>query len=765
MRLTVRNLLAFMDDYHLPQGGRRLLSEDDFEALGQKIQNNEFAQDLMRRIRDVLRRSRLGAPSESDSGAGLDPNTVAEYLDHALPESRVPDFEKICLESDVHLAEVASCHQILAMVMREPAEVDEECRQRVYQLPQVLSDQAKEREALASEAETAEAPPERRAAVETEIGPQVPHSRVPEYLRRPPRSRRFATLLLSVAVLALIGVVAVLVNGVERTQQLVAHWLTGDQKGTTAYAPVLPAGGQGPEAAPAESAASVPVAAASPDVQREPGPSGQTAPAKKTAGPPPLPTPGGPEAPKAAKPAETIAEKGRPEAKGMPEKKATAKAGDAAGPDAPPPSQPAPAHAAAKPASDPGAPAKAPGAGVGEGAAAVQEVGRVASANQVLLRRSQKEVWLRVPDQAVLSANDRLVSLPAYRPRLSLTGGVSLQLVDAVDLTVLAPEPGGRPGVRVEFGRLLARADGAAGARLRVAVGDRSHGCQFADPDSAIAVEVLREEQSGSDPETEPAPLVAYVYVLTGKVLWQEQPTGTEVKAEAPVRLTVGGPTLQQAAIQQLPAWVSGDTSSPLDQRAAQVLERDLMFARSAVIELRALSSHRQREVRWLALRSLSLLEDYELLLNALGDVDQSRSWVDFIEQLRAAVFRSPHCAAKVRATMEQRFGASGAALYEMLWRYRPDTLQPEDAARLVEFLNHDELAFRVLSFWNLRNIANRTLYYRPEDPPAKRQTGAQKWKDLLKTTPTLRTSAPGPEADLEKGPAPPKPPLPGNVD
>src|SRR5436190_12542623 len=125
MRLTLRTLLAYLDD---------TLEPSEIKEIGQKVAESDAAQELIARIKQVTRKRRLTTPPLTGPGAKFDPNVIAEYLDNELSGEEVADIEKICLESDVHLAEIAACHQILTLVLGEPAEIDPASRERMYQL-------------------------------------------------------------------------------------------------------------------------------------------------------------------------------------------------------------------------------------------------------------------------------------------------------------------------------------------------------------------------------------------------------------------------------------------------------------------------------------------------------------------------------------------------------------------------------------------------------------------------------------------------------
>lgn len=126
MRLTLRTLLAYLDNTLDPQ---------DAELLKSKLEDSGFATRMVQRIRNLLTQPDLSAPSPFARGPVEEANVICEYLDSTLPVEQVAEVERACLDSDPHLAEAAACHQILTMVLENPASVPVVLRDRIYQLP------------------------------------------------------------------------------------------------------------------------------------------------------------------------------------------------------------------------------------------------------------------------------------------------------------------------------------------------------------------------------------------------------------------------------------------------------------------------------------------------------------------------------------------------------------------------------------------------------------------------------------------------------
>ena len=108
MRLTVRTLLAWRD---------RVLSKEDQRDLDKKVLSHDAAQEIEQRIERVLGNLDLPSPRVDAAGLSASANSMAEFLDNALPEECLGSFESNCIESDVQLCEAAECHQFLSEML------------------------------------------------------------------------------------------------------------------------------------------------------------------------------------------------------------------------------------------------------------------------------------------------------------------------------------------------------------------------------------------------------------------------------------------------------------------------------------------------------------------------------------------------------------------------------------------------------------------------------------------------------------------------
>ncbi|HTN75235.1 MAG TPA: hypothetical protein VL096_08310 [Pirellulaceae bacterium] len=734
MRLTLRTMLACLD-------ADDRLDPADAEELTQKIEQSKHATELAQRIRRVVQHPRLSSPRLDGKGMGLDPNSVGEYLDSTLAHDRIAEFERLCIASDIQLAEVAACHQILVLVLEQPVEIAPEQRDRIYRIGAESTRRTHEHPA----SEVRPGPDGTnvridRPAAETSIAAKIttpaattapvapvqpkPLPEVPEYLRAGRKRSLWPLALAALLAFVVVGAGLRAMGPLDRTHPM-AKLLGVSQEvavlpSETPLVPAVPEQIIPSELPPAE-------------VVRPEPPEDEV---------PVVPT--DLEMKKNTLPDDNFP----PDEPLVPMEPETKKN--------PPEEPPIPSEPEVKPVLPPAVddlPIRKPV----EPPLPQADVGRFTSENQVLARLdAEGRLWQRVPARASVFGGDRLVVFPAYRPQLQLATNVQVTFVGESRVTLGLNESPDVSVLDMEYGHMLVSSVGRTNAKLRLILAGVEGTISFGDADSELGVEVRMYLPPGVNPETPATERVVRLYATRGKVMWQEGPAdapGTvSTIALGEVRNYVANQPGETTKISVLPDWVEGKNVTEIDRRAAHDIEAKLSASPALELTLNELASEMERrtELRGLAVRALAQLDQFEPFVSVFNDENQRVYWTAEYDALRDALARGPETAAKVRETFVKLRGADdGENLYRMCWGYSPDDLRTaEHPAFLVRCLDLEALDYRVFAFENLRRITGSTQLYQPQFNAARRRTPVAQWTARLRGGEIVYKTPPAPIND-----------------
>lgn len=752
-------MLCYLDD---------VLDTADANELGRKIEESEYASDVVHRVRSCMRQVRLGAPKPMGKGMGSDANTVADYLDNVMSADQVPDFERLCLSSDAHLAEVAACHQVLTLVLGEPAEVPVEMRQRIYGIGSATAQPPPASppvEAATANGKDVEAPPVQDAPVQdagvpdgasqTDASRKRERPQVPDYLKAGRQRAWWPIMVTVVLVMLLVGAA------------VVTLWPPGD-------AAVSSSAGNGGEEHAASS--SIPDANDRDAAPGDSSTSGNDQPstsddqsaavdgdAKGDSSTPddkidfaddltvpdktgddvgsgvvPSETPGGTGDEKPVEGAGTATDGDNP--------KPTDKPKDSSPADSSP-ADSSPVGGETKPdevarIDPPLKPLDPPETPTGE------KVGHFTSIDQLLVRHDEKsKQWSRLPSREPLTVGNPLRVLPTYRPQVMLDNGIQIIFPGHTAVEVLEPLDEGTPLLEVHYGRAIVATVGKPGAKIAFQLGARRCVATLLNADSELALEVKQiRPQAGDDPEKSTSVQVLVLYVTGGEIEWNvgEEEALTLAAGRRVVRAAGAdvAETVVSAVIANVeravghegepPAWLKSNDVSDIDRRASTTLEPMLPEERSVSLSLAEAAEDHRVEVRSLAARSLAALDQFDRMVELFNDADLKSYWSQHFDALQHALARDTQTAGAVRQSFQRQRADGASDLYRMLWGYSPKDLEDGADQELFDYLSHESLDFRVLAIENLRRITGRTLFYNAHVSEARRRAAVQKWKEKL---------------------------------
>ncbi len=380
--------------------------------------------------------------------------------------------------------------------------------------------------------------------------------------------------------------------------------------------------------------------------------------------------------------------------------------------------------------------------------ALAMDVGRYISDDQILATLNPEDgLWYLKAPRGVLSAGERLLVLPTYRPQVALPSGVQVTWAGESSARMEEPGESGASRMTVDHGRFVLVTVGAAGAQIELNLAGIEGMATLVDADSALAVKVSRWVELGQDPATTAALPVVELFATNGRVTWRQ--TGQE-KVEIPsnhVVQYVGADPPELRGPFFPPEWIDARSVSGIDRETSIILHDliDAELAKPLNLSLQERLTDRRVNVRALIARCLGNLEEFEPILKDLSDPKLASYWASEADVLRQAVVHSPETATKLRQTIERAREKDAPVIIRLIWGFSQEDLEKGGAMQLVKHLKHEEMDVRVLTFLNLIQITGAQEFYRPEKKPELNAAAIRNWESRLDKGTIAYKSPPSP--------------------
>ncbi len=696
MRLTLRTLLAYLDD---------VLEPNEAREIGQKINESQEAAELVAQVRESIRRRRIGAPELSGPGSGPDPNIVSEYLENVLAPGQVVEFEQLCRQSELHLAEVAACHKILTMVMGQPIDVSDDLRERMYALGSTKQE-------ASYDATPATAPQMTSGMGSTRAGDF--NDGLPEYLTRGKKTAKIWTAL---AVLLMGGVWGFLVFSdksiwsTEPNEVVVLNEpekiseTGGVDQVAEAQAEAKPRTKQ--QAAQALAEKETPVMTA----QNEEGT------AKPISANPPPP----PETKVA------VASLPQPKIDSPKVMEKTSKEGSVS---KSPPSAPVPDPPSATIPKGPQTPAV-----VGELTEGQLLV--VAPTGINISQANDEQSWVTV-EEGFIASGDAFAAPVPFTGTLNFQNDITIQLIEGSRIQRLPRSEKTDLRFTVHQGRVVVRRPKSSlkPRVVEIVIGGQVWKADFFEPGTELAIEVTLPQPEGRLKENETLPLKGGFAVTLGKL-------NLALDGHDSIELVISNRWISWPEakgnfdlenVLEIPAWtrLSEARLTPARRQLAIAYSRE--FNEDDVLNsISPVVSDRRASISEFATQTMSLTGNYLEVVPAL-ESDHEESRLTAIISLRQWLAMDPKNEQPLREEMERQMRPELIdTVVDLLWGFSKEEAQsPEVSKWIVENLGHEDLAVRELAHFYVMGFSGRKYGFHAQAPLPERIAAVRRWKDYL---------------------------------